>query len=895
MRAEAARAGEAARLEVLGRYELLESTEGVTYAAFTQLACEIAQSPMATIALVDATHVWFKSSKGFDALASAREISFATHVVASGVPLVVDDAAADPRFRNNPLVIGPSRVRSFAGTPIVTPSGFVLGALCVFDVRPRTLTDSQLRELSVLSSALMDTFETRRRMLSLFETAGADVFMIWADDDTIFFVSHGACERLGYTIEELIGMPVYDVIPAMTREVMGDVITRARRGDTIVREAELRRRDGTGYPVEIRAEVTAERERERIHLIAFDMTQRRAQQREIALLLDAINVAGDVILVYSVDGDGELTLSYANDAFTRQTGYARDEAIGCSLASFRKGMPDDEGMRSVRTALAQGTPTQSEIASYRRDGSTYWNSISLHPVRSAGGEVTHWISIERDITDEVERASALAEEHDRLLALTRTARRLFTTLDATAVVTTVREAIGQLIGAEARLLAVGDDGTAAPVDALGTVDWSSGAFDPLADKAVRARVRIVDENEPRAIAYAGRFGEAIYLLEIRPRHGRTLRSTDLFVFDLIAEYFAVAVRNVSLYNEIEERRSAVLELNQTKSDLITMLAHDFRGPLTSIVGFADLTTEVGDVNDEQRDFLETIKGSAMQLSELATDTLTLSRLERNEVSLQLSETDLGELIGSIVAQQKDRRLVELSIDGDTRITGDEDRLRQVFANLIDNAIKYTLDGADPRIRVAGDAESVTVVVRDFGIGIPAGELSRIFDRFTRASNARKMRISGTGFGLYLAKQLVQLHGGTIAVESEEGRGSTFTIVLPRRTDRRFGPRTVLLLDADRDRSFVTYGLQEAGYRVLVATTIDEALATADAQPFDAIVLSTPEVLSNQAAVQFRTFSRDRNVPLIAIGVASPRLGAAVTLMRPPAIGDVVAALERLLS
>ena len=895
MRAAALPADEAQRLDALSQYQLLDSTEGATYAAFTQLASEIAQSPMATISLVDSTRVWFKSSKGFERRENPREVSFATHIVRSRAPLLVEDAAADSRFRGNPLVTGPSQVRFFAGIPLVTPSGFVLGALCVFDDHPRALTERQLEELSALADALMDVFETRRRMLSLFETAGADVFMIRGDDDAIFFVSRGACARLGYTTKELVGMPVYDVIPAMTREVMSDVISRAQRGEAIVVEADLRRRDGTSYPVEIRAELVTEAGRERIHLIAFDMTQRRAQQREIALLLDAINVAGDVILVYSVGADGELTLSYANDAFTRQTGYARADAIGRDLAFFRKGMPDDEGMRDVRSAIEEGAPTQAEIASYRKDGSTYWNSVSLHPVRSAGGAVTHWISTERDITGEVERTSALAEEHDRLLALTRTARRLFTTLDATAVVTTVREAIGQLIGADARLLAVTEDGTAVPVDALGTVDWTPGIFDPLADKAVRARVRVVDDHEPRAIAYAGRFGEAIYLLEIRSRQGRALRSTDLFVFDLIGEYFAVAVRNVSLYNVIEERRSAGLELNQTKSDLITMLAHDFRGPLTSIVGFADLTTEVGEVNDEQRDFLETIKGSAMQLSELATDTLTLSRLERNEVTLQLSETDLGELIESIVAQQKDRRHVELIIDGDAHVTGDEDRLRQVFANLIDNAIKYTPEGPDPHIRVIGAPNEVKIIVRDFGIGIPAGELSRIFDRFSRASNARKMRISGTGFGLYLTKQLVQLHGGTIAVESEESRGSTFTVVLPRRPDRRFAPRTVLLLDADRDRSFLAYGLQEAGFRVLIATTLDEALAIADSQPFDAIVLSTPETMSNQAAVQFRTFSREHDVPLIAIGTASPRLGASAMLMRPPAIGDVVAALERLLS
>ncbi len=886
---------EAQRLHALRAYQLLDSSEESAYEAFTNLARQITGCSMATISLVDEDRVWYKSRAGIDVREMPRDDSFSTHVVASGKVLVVHDAAADKRFRDNPLVQGEHHVRFYAGVPLVAPGGHVLGALCVFDKHARTLADTQMREFEMLGAALMNLLESRRRMLGLFDAARADVFAIDVATEEIFFASRGASERLGYSTKELVGMPVFDVVPTLTQTVLHDIVIRGRRGEEIVRGAYLLRHDGTSYPVELRIDVVDENGRERVHAIAFDMTERRAQEREIALLLGAVNVAGDVILVYEVSAAGELVLAYANDAFTRQTTYAREESIGQELSFFRKAMPDDDGMRQVRAALENGMPTQAEIASYRKDGSTYWNQVTLHPVRSADGVVTHWISIERDITGEVERTATLEEEHDRLLALTRTARRLFTTLDATNVVTTVREAIAQLLGAEARLLAVSEDGTCVEVEQLGSPDWGNSVLDPLVDKAVRQRIRVADELHARAVAYSGRFGDASYVLEVRPRSGRALRNTDLFVFDLIAEYFSVAVRNVSLYNEVEERRSAVLELNQTKSDLITMLAHDFRGPLTSIVGFADLTSEVGEVTDEQRDFLETIKGSAMQLSELATDTLTLSRLERNEVTLQLTETDLAELIGSVVTQQKDRRPVELTVEGNAHVTGDEDRLRQVFTNLIDNAIKYTPKGPDPRVRITGNEDIVTVVIRDFGIGIPSGELSRVFDRFSRASNARKMRISGTGFGLFLAKQLVQLHGGTIAVESEEGRGSTFTVVLPRRADRRYAPRTVLLLDQERDRSFLAYGLQEAGYRVLIASSIEEALAMADAQPFEAVVLATPEALSNEAAVQFRAFSREHDVPLVAIGSnVSPRLGAATTLMRPAAIGDVVAALDRLL-
>ncbi len=887
-------ADEIERLKALESYHVLDTREARAYEAFTQLALDVTGAQMSAISLVDENRQWFKSRRGIDYPEAPREHAFCAYVVAAAEPMVVDDATVDERFRDNPYVLGDPGIRFYAGVPLRSPEGHTIGTLCVMDSRPRTIGEAQLRTLVALSEALMRMFEGRRRFLSLFDAARIDMFTVDAQTQTIFFASRGACERLGYSLKELIGMSVYDIMPDMSEGDFRGALSASARGEQIDRETKLLRSDGTSYPVELRIYAGQEDGQMRVNAVAIDLTKRREQEQEIALLLGAINVAGDVILVYRVEGD-TLSLSYANDAFARQTGYAPQEAIGRGLEFFRKAMPDDEGMHVVRGALAAGTPTQAEIVSYRKDGSTYWNQVTLHPIRNENGTITHWISIERDISDEVERNAALAEEHDRLLALTRAARRLFTALDASAVVSIVYEVVDQLLACDTRVLAVDDDGASVAVHALGALDWDTGTLDPLIERTVTQRVRVTDERGTRAIAYSGRFGDARYVLEIRSRHNRALRNTDLFVFDLIAEYFSVAVRNVSLYHEVEERRSAVLELNQTKSDLIAMLAHDFRGPLTSIVGFADLAAEVGDVNGEQREFLDTIKASALQLSELATDTLTLARLERNEVALQLTQTDLGDLIASIILALRERRTVELAIDGDARVIGDDDRLRQVFTNLIDNAIKYTPEGPDPQVRVIGGHDDVTVRVRDFGIGIPPGELSRVFDRFSRASNARKMRIAGTGFGLFLTKQLVQLHGGTIAVESEEGGGSTFTVVLPRRVDRRNAPRTILLLATGSDGSFLVYGLQEAGYRVLTATSIEEAIATADAQPIDAVLLATPETLSNHAAVQFRAFSRERNMPLVAIGDGgSAHLGASASLSRPVAIGDVVSTLERLL-
>jgi hypothetical protein len=127
-------------------------------------------------------------------------------------------------------------------------------------------------------------------------------------------------------------------------------------------------------------------------------------------------------------------------------------------------------------------------------------------------------------------------------------------------------------------------------------------------------------------------------------------------------------------------------------------------------------------------------------------------------------------------------------------------------------------------------------------------------------------------------------------------GSRFVISLPGRVDKRAAPRTVVLFDRERERSFLAYGLQEAGYRVITASTLEEVLAIADGQAVDVLILAEPEQLKGAHVVQFRAFSRERGIPLVAIAnEVAPRLSPAVTLQRPVLIGDVVAALERLLT
>ncbi len=249
--------------------------------------------------------------------------------------------------------------------------------------------------------------------------------------------------------------------------------------------------------------------------------------------------------------------------------------------------------------------------------------------------------------------------------------------------------------------------------------------------------------------------------------------------ELLGRNFTLTARNARLYESVSE-------LNKLKGDLIAMLAHDFKGPLTSIIGFAELARESEDTF--AREAADHIARSAWRLSQLASDTLTMALLELGEISLLTNDIDLGDLARTVIASLDGAERIRLVIESEPVIVKiDEPRMRQVLENLIGNAVKYSPAGGEVVVTIHDAGERVSLAVADSGIGIPAADLDHVFDRFTRAANAKSSGISGTGFGLYITRMLVELHGGTISVSSVEGQGSTFTLLL-RRTDPSLGSR-----------------------------------------------------------------------------------------------------------
>ncbi len=505
-----------------------------------------------------------------------------------------------------------------------------------------------------------------------------------------------------------------------------------------------------------------------------------ALSERIALLSAAIEAAQDPIILAKPSaspGDAP-TIVYANEAFVRMKGAARaEDVIGLRTEAFFGPKTDRAVLRRMRDDVTAGRPARIEYVSYRLDGSHYNTEASVRPLLDDAGDVTHYVMVQRDVTEQALRGVQLAMQNERLTALTSIARTLFAALEPTVLVDALLSGVHELLGGSAALYARRPRGDFASTTGLAVHD-DAPPGDEFVATASRSDVCVVDDAGCRAaVRVAGPGGSTAYVLDVR--RDAPFGAADVFALGLLGQYFAVAARNVALYEELVSRRDSVVELNQIKNDLIAMLAHDFKGPLTTIVGFADVLAEEGRFDAESRQYLELISSSAMRLASLATDTLALSRLERNELVLALADVDVVALVRDVVRIFSVTRAIDMrAMPGLPHVRADAARMRQVLENLIGNAIKYSPGGEPVDVAVRGRPGAVEIVVRDRGIGIPADELGKLFGRFARASNARALGIGGTGFGLYLSKTIVELHGGTIDVESVESQGSTFRAVVP---------------------------------------------------------------------------------------------------------------------
>ncbi len=254
----------------------------------------------------------------------------------------------------------------------------------------------------------------------------------------------------------------------------------------------------------------------------------------------------------------------------------------------------------------------------------------------------------------------------------------------------------------------------------------------------------------------------------------------------LTQAFNAMTRSLELSRrELLAQNDRLRASEEAKSDLISMISHEVRTPLASIIGFTALLLERDFVPEERRRYLEIVDTEARRLAELAEDFLDVRLLEEGRLELSIAPIDVAELVrgqtGLFFAHTQQHVVTVDVPPGEIVIPGDHDRLAQVVSNLLSNAIKYSPNGGRVTVSLIGDASCVRLSVSDDGIGIAPRDQSRIFEKFFRGG-AVAAGIPGTGLGLAVARTIVDGHGGRMGFESREGVGSTFWMELPLNPD-----------------------------------------------------------------------------------------------------------------
>jgi signal transduction histidine kinase len=259
--------------------------------------------------------------------------------------------------------------------------------------------------------------------------------------------------------------------------------------------------------------------------------------------------------------------------------------------------------------------------------------------------------------------------------------------------------------------------------------------------------------------------------------------------------------NVNLEQKVEERTAelqkaqAELEtsyrklqdLDRLKTQFFSNITHELRTPLTMILAPLQglLDGDVGSLRPQQKDYLRPIQQNALKLLKLINDLLDLAKIEEDYLRLRIQQTDMVGLVTEIVEQARPLAArKDIGLELEIRRTHDDlqvdlERMERALVNLVSNALKFTEPGGHVRVRMDASDNEVQISVKDNGIGIPEDELDRVFERFSQADGSVTRRYGGTGIGLALAKEIVELHGGRISIESKEGEGSEFTVHLKR--------------------------------------------------------------------------------------------------------------------
>jgi PAS domain S-box-containing protein len=632
-----------------------------------------------------------------------------------------------------------------------------------------------------------------------------DLIMVQDYTGKILEVKSSNPSTIFESFEHINGKGITDVFSKVDADNLKEAIQKTHKTQKSQHLELLVEENNQHYDLEMRL---VPFQKNKILSVTRNITSKKALLETLSIRNMALEVAGNGIII--VDGKSpDLPIIYSNAAFTEITGYPKNDVFGKNCRFLQNDDRDQEAIEILGTAIANQSSSKVVLRNYKKDGTLFWNELTITPLFDNDHNLTHFIGVQNDITEMIEARKRIeeyagtleqkVEEHTK--ELKETIKKLVAANNSLqGQILSRKKAEIKAQTSQAMFVAIAKNFPKGVImvfnhhyelvyidgKELERIDIQKANYEgkritelPLFNEIQKNKLQkdvkrtLEGENVSSEIEFQGQ----IYTVNSTPLYSDFNDIVwGLFVYNNVTGQKQVQI-------QLENSLKSEQELNELKSRFISMASHEFRTPLSAILSSAILIGKQNEAGKEDKRLkhVSRIRTNVKNLVVILNDFLSLSKLEEGRVKANPQHFELVQFIDLLIEEMKPAKKVGQSIiykihKKNITVYLDPKLLSHILINLLSNAIKYSNEGQEIKLEVSQHKNDLQITVTDYGIGIPEDEQKHLFERFFRAKNASN--IQGTGLGLHIVRQYAELMSGTVDFTSKKGKQTTFKLRLP---------------------------------------------------------------------------------------------------------------------